>query len=111
LPPTHVAAAFERLDRAEAVFGPTDDGGYYLVGLTRPRPRLLREVRMSTPTVLRDTLALAQQDGVRTALLPPWYDVDTIADLHRLDAELRDGAADRAPYTRAFLLRQGVPSP
>src|SRR5690348_2713691 len=46
LPPTHVAAAFERLDQAEAVFGPTDDGGYYLVGLTKPRPRLLREVRM-----------------------------------------------------------------
>src|SRR5947207_4892069 len=47
LPLAYLAAAFELLDRHEAVFGPTDDGGYYLVGLTRPRPRLLREVRMS----------------------------------------------------------------
>src|SRR5207245_11563285 len=56
LPAACLSEAFDLLDRQEAVFGPTDDGGYYLVGLTRPRPTLLREVRMSTPRGLRDLL-------------------------------------------------------
>ncbi len=42
---------------------------------------------MSTPTVLRDTLAVAERLGLRTALIDPWYDIDTIADLHRLRAD------------------------
>jgi len=85
------------------VFGPCDDGGYYLVGLTRPQPRLLREVQMSTPSVLRDTLALAEQEGLRVALLPLWYDVDTVQELGRLQLELRAAAGGTALHTRAML--------
>src|SRR5262249_35081740 len=64
LPAAYVAHAFERLQTADVVLGPCEDGGYYLIGLKRPRPRLLREVRMSTPHVLRDTLALAEAEGL-----------------------------------------------
>ena len=85
------------------MFGPCDDGGYYLVGLTRPQPRLLREVQMSTPSVLRDTLALAEQEGLRVALLPLWYDVDTVQELGRLQLELRAAAGGIALHTRAML--------
>jgi rSAM/selenodomain-associated transferase 1 len=103
LPAAAVAEAFVRLeDGADVVLGPCDDGGYYLIGLRAPQPRLLREVPMSTPTVLRDTLTLAVALGLRVALLPRWYDVDTADDLARLRAELR-AAADVAPRTRAFL--------
>jgi glycosyltransferase A (GT-A) superfamily protein (DUF2064 family) len=105
LPPAQVAGAFAALDGADVVLGPCEDGGYYLIGLKRPQPRLLREVPMSTPHVLRDTLALAEQAGLRVALLAPWYDVDTAQELDRLRADLAYQAPGIAPHTRAFLAR------
>jgi hypothetical protein len=105
LPVDHLIAAFEALsDRTEVVLGPSDDGGYYLIGLRRPAPRLLREVRMSTPFVTADTLALAEEEGLHVALLPAWYDVDDAASLARLVNELIDAPLDVAPHTRTFLL-------
>jgi rSAM/selenodomain-associated transferase 1 len=104
LPATYVAMAFEALDaEADLVIGPCDDGGYYLIGLKRPQPRLFRDVEMSTPDVVRDTLALATALGLRVALLPPWYDVDTVAELERLSAELTTSVTGSARHTRAFL--------
>src|SRR5574341_2393969 len=88
LPAEYLGRAFAMLDDADVVFGPCDDGGYYLIGLTRPQPRLLREVQMSTPNVLKDTLAVAQAEGLRVALLPTWYDVDTVAEWDRVRREL-----------------------
>jgi rSAM/selenodomain-associated transferase 1 len=111
LPVAYVSEAFSRLQEgADVVLGPCDDGGYYLIGLKQPQPRLLREVQMSTPTVLRDTLAIAEELGLRVALLPTWYDVDTAAELQRLRQELATLSADDgsspARYTRAFLETQ-----
>lgn len=109
LPPPYISAAFDRLDDgADVALGPSDDGGYYLIGLTRPQPRLLREVPMSTPAVLRTTLDLAAQEGLQVGLTPRWYDVDTIAELQRLRAELSSHTSgaevpELAPHTRAFL--------
>jgi rSAM/selenodomain-associated transferase 1 len=103
LPAAYLRDAFALLDCHDLVLGPSDDGGYYLVGLTRPQPRLFREVTMSTPAVLRDTLAVAGELALRTALLPPWYDVDTAAELQRLRAELQVAGAGTAPHTRRFL--------
>jgi hypothetical protein len=104
LPPSYVQEAFARLDGgADVVLGPAEDGGYYLIGLRAPQPRLLREVPMSTPTVLADTLALARELGLRAELLPLWYDVDTSAELRRLAEGLLDAPPEVAPCTRAFL--------
>ena len=104
LPGEYLHEAFARLERgADLVLGPSDDGGYYLIGLRAPQPRLVREVPMSTPTVLADTLALAEELRLRAELLPPWYDVDTAAELVRLAAQLRAAPPDVAPHTRAAL--------
>jgi rSAM/selenodomain-associated transferase 1 len=103
LPSAYVAQAFDALDDADVTLGPCEDGGYYLIGVRHPQPRLLREVRMSTPNVLRDTLALAEQVGLRVSLLPKWYDVDTVRDLNCLRDELRAEADGVAPHTREFL--------
>ncbi|MFQ5576697.1 MAG: TIGR04282 family arsenosugar biosynthesis glycosyltransferase [Anaerolineae bacterium] len=103
LPPAHLQAAFDALaGETDVALGPSDDGGYYLIGLKRPAPRLLRGVTMSTPTVLRDTLALAADAGLRVHLLPPWYDVDDPTSLARLQAELAHAPPDTAPHTRVF---------
>lgn len=103
LPAGYLAQTFDLLDRADLVLGPCDDGGYYLIGLNQPRPRLLRDVAMSTPTVTRDTLALARVEGLQAAQLPVWYDVDTVADFQRLAADLDRLPADIAPFTRRCL--------
>jgi uncharacterized protein len=104
LPAAYLERAFAALrDGADVTLGPSDDGGYYLIGVRRPAPRLLREVRMSTPTVLADTLALAAEQGLRVELLPAWYDVDAAADLTRLARELAGAPPEVAPRTRALL--------
>ena len=103
-PIENLRQAFRTLsDHTDVVLGPSADGGYYLIGLKQPAPRLLREVRMSTPTVLADTLALAQEERLRVALLPQWYDVDDLASLQQLITELQTAPSDAALHTRLFL--------
>jgi len=55
----HVAAAFHLLGRCDLVFGPAEDGGFWLVGAHHPRhlPPLFEQVRWSGPYALADTLA------------------------------------------------------
>lgn len=103
LPAAFVARAFALLDEHDLVLGPCDDGGYYLIGLRSPQPRVLRDVTMSTPHVVRDTLSIAAELGLHVALLPAWYDVDTAAELARLRAELRAAPPEVAAHTRRFL--------
>jgi rSAM/selenodomain-associated transferase 1 len=106
LPVSYLTTAFEVLSGdTDVVLGPCDDGGYYLIGLKRPIPRLLREVHMSTPNVTADTLALAAEEGLRVELLPMWYDVDDVTALTRLADEVQQNPADIARYTRTALLR------
>lgn len=103
LPSDYVARAFVELQSADVVVGPCQDGGYYLIGLQRPQPRLLREVQMSTPNVLRDTLAIAAQEGLCATVLPSWYDVDTVSEFARLQSELQFEKNGKARHTREFL--------
>jgi rSAM/selenodomain-associated transferase 1 len=69
--------------QAQVAVGPCPDGGYYLVGLGEPQPRLFQGPAWSSPTVLTDTLRLARQSGLKVHLLPPWPDIDTYVDLLR----------------------------
>jgi uncharacterized protein len=74
-----IRAAFRALGRADAVFGPAEDGGYWLVGFGPRRPaRPFANVRWSTPHALADTLANFR--GFRVALLRTLRDVDDAAD-------------------------------
>jgi rSAM/selenodomain-associated transferase 1 len=80
----HVAAAFAALGRADLVFGPATDGGYWLVGVRSPflLGGLFDAVRWSGPHALADTLANARRR--RIALLDPLDDVDDARDLRRI---------------------------
>jgi len=78
--PADIAAAFRALGRARAVFGPAEDGGYWLVGFgPRPPFAAFAGVRFSTEHALADTLRNCR--GCRTALLRRLRDVDSAADL------------------------------
>ena len=92
------------------VLGPAEDGGYYLIGLRQAHVRLFDEIAWSTPRVLAQTVERAREIGLEPLMLPMWYDVDDVAALQRLNAELlgeggRSDRADayRAPHTAAFL--------
>ena len=79
-----VAAAFRVLTRSDAVFGPSVDGGYWLVGLS-PRARrapAFDKVRWSTEVALADTVANLR--GYRVGYLRRLEDVDDAAGLRRL---------------------------
>jgi rSAM/selenodomain-associated transferase 1 len=104
LPVENLKAAFETLSgAADVVIGPSEDGGYYLIGLKQPAPSLLRCVKMSTPHVTADTLHLANEVGLQVELLPAWYDVDAADSLARLKCELYDGSAAVAAHTYRYL--------
>jgi glycosyltransferase A (GT-A) superfamily protein (DUF2064 family) len=86
------------------LFGPADDGGYYLVGTRRTSAyhRLFEDIPWSSPDTLAVTLHRARETGQQVSLLPPWHDVDTMGDLRRLARDLRRGVV-HAPTTAALL--------
>jgi rSAM/selenodomain-associated transferase 1 len=101
LPPALLEQAFLILERgkAEVVFGPNDDGGYYLVGMSGPAD-IFRDIPWSTPAVLEKSLTRVRAAGLCPALLPPWPDLDTIEDLDRAVARWVSGEV--TPPRRSF---------
>lgn len=78
----HLRGAFDALKGADAVFGPAEDGGYWLIGLSRKRaaPDLFDGVRWSTKHALADTLKTLPQD-FDLRMLERLHDIDEAADL------------------------------
>ena len=107
LPPALVRDAWCAVQEGEAdvVLGPAADGGWVLIAARAPLPRdCFDGVRWSCAQTLADTEAALLRAGLATARTEPWYDVDTLADLERLRAELREPAqAARAAKTAAAL--------
>ncbi|MDA0204050.1 MAG: TIGR04282 family arsenosugar biosynthesis glycosyltransferase [Acidobacteria bacterium] len=85
LPPGHIQAAFALLQNDnDAVLGPAEDGGYYLVGCRRPHPDMFRGVAWSSDETLAQTRSAFDAQGYQTHLTPLWHDVDVIEDVWRL---------------------------
>jgi uncharacterized protein len=105
LPSAHLDDAFAALSGTDVdvVLGPALDGGYYLIGASRPPGQVVTDVQMSTPTVLHDTLAVAAELGLRVHLAPTWHDVDTPADIQHLAR----ASSERLPATWPMLERLG----
>ena len=78
-----IAAGFAALKRHDAVIGPADDGGYWLIGLNAPAPRgLFEAVRWSTPDACADVEANLRAAGLaRIARLKTLRDIDEASDL------------------------------
>ena len=80
-----VAAAFELLDSVPVVIGPSEDGGFYLIGATREQVQTVSDIfheaiPWSTPQVLERVQALFGQAALPLALLPLKQDIDTYED-------------------------------
>jgi uncharacterized protein len=105
-----VGQAFDALGTHDLVLGPTPDGGYYLIGLSRLVPGLFRGVEWGSERVLEQTLERAAADAARVARLSPLGDLDTPADLVAMIA--RQLERRTAPATAAALAEFGLlPAP
>ena len=87
------------------VLGPSDDGGYYLIGLKTLHRELFDRIEWSTARVLDQTVQRAHEISLEVKLLPTGYDVDDDLSLRRLQRELLSNRAlnNIAPHTRDFL--------
>ena len=104
LPLDHFKQALTLLKDHDLVLGPAFDGGYYLIGLKRLIPELFVDIPWSTDQVLRLTQEKAKGIGLTTALLEPWRDVDTLADLQAL-IETCNAEAKKPKNDRVFSSR------
>jgi uncharacterized protein len=107
----HLAAgvlesAFETLTGHDVVVGPSQDGGYYLVGAKAVHPALFDGDGMGTQSALEALLARARGLRLSVGFTPPFYDIDVEDDLARLATELRLAPA-RAPRTAVWLKQWG----
>jgi rSAM/selenodomain-associated transferase 1 len=105
LPLAHLqrAAACLTVPGIDVVLGPSEDGGYYLIGLRHLYPELFEDMVWSTAQVYAETVRRAEACGLTVASLPPWFDVDTPAELERLRDTLIRGPESSGSFTRRFL--------
>lgn len=109
LPNTYLEQALDLIatPQIDVVLGPSEDGGYYLIGLHHPHRELFEDIPWSTAHVIPETLRRAEEKGLMVACLAPWYDVDTPEDLKRLKTSLEEIEAGQASHTRRFFVEQG----
>lgn len=107
LPMKVLNSSYQALNQSDAVLGPSDDGGFYLLGLKRCSPGLLSDIRWSQSDTFVQTLARLKQASMSVAVIEPWFDVDTPQDLVRLRTLIRAGAI-YAPSTEATFKSTGL---
>ncbi len=81
LSPHHIGQAFAQLHTHDVVIGPSEDGGYYLIGLRTPIADLFVDIDWGTENVFQSTMEIAAAAELRVSVLPQLRDVDLPADL------------------------------
>jgi rSAM/selenodomain-associated transferase 1 len=104
LPPEYLQQAGDALRGADAVLGPCEDGGFYLLGLRRCPSGLLAGISWSQADTFAQTQSKLKIAGLSVNVLPTWFDVDRPEDLLRLKAMIAAGQF-RAAKTEEVLAR------
>lgn len=76
---SHLEKAFDSLEKNDVVFGPSKDGGYYLLGMNQLHPELFMEIDWSTERVLEQSIEKVKSSKIQ--LLEELNDIDNIEDL------------------------------
>ena len=76
-----VEEAFTTLEDSDVVIGPAYDGGYYLIGLKKPRALLFLEMAWGKDTVMKETRERIKKAGLRFKELPRKRDIDIFPDV------------------------------
>ena len=69
------------MNELPTVFGPAEDGGYYLIGLSKWIEAPFKNKPWSQPNLLEVTLAELKRDSIGYHLLETLNDIDTYEDL------------------------------
>ncbi|MDD5408721.1 MAG: TIGR04282 family arsenosugar biosynthesis glycosyltransferase [Candidatus Omnitrophica bacterium] len=102
LPAKYIKEAYGRLDKSDIVLGPSQDGGYYLIGLKEPCGMLFKGIKWGSETVFDNTVKNAENTGKKLSILEKWYDVDDYAGLALLKKDL-EKEKKSAPCVRKLL--------
>lgn len=95
LPVSFVEEAFRQIEDPYSItIGPSEDGGYYLLGMNEFYPQLFRDMTYSHDQVFNETVSRAGQTSASLNVLPVWYDVDTPDTLQKLLLDLEDCEQD-----------------
>lgn len=99
-----ITQAFEALGSHDVVVGPTTDGGYHLIAMTRPHPEVFVGMPWSTPRLLARTIVQVKASQLRLHQLEPIEDLDTPDDAQRYRerARAQRGTSATARYLRSF---------
>lgn len=79
----HIEKAFAELEEHDVVLGPSEDGGYYLLGMRKYIPELFSGMSWSTENLYRETLETIRTLKLSFAELEMLNDIDTIDDLNK----------------------------
>ncbi len=81
----YINNAFQALkNRNDIVIGPTNDGGYALIGMRKPHPALFKNIPWSTPEVISKTIEAIRKERKKYTLLPEVIDIDDYNDLVKI---------------------------
>lgn len=75
--------AFDRLKEFDLVIGPSEDGGYYLLGMNRLNESLFEDIEWSTESVYESTIEKANKKELNVFELPILNDIDNLEDLKK----------------------------
>ncbi|REG89829.1 TIGR04282 family arsenosugar biosynthesis glycosyltransferase [Winogradskyella sediminis] len=78
---THIMNGLKALEANDVVFGPAEDGGYYLVGMSQLEASVFTNKPWSQPHLLTETLQELQKNNVSVSTLDTLNDIDTYEDL------------------------------
>lgn len=100
IPDYCLAQAHQQLANGNDVIGPSDDGGYYLLGLQASQAALFHNMQWGVSSVLDQTLQTADQLELNFSMLEELNDIDEWSDLQK--------AAPQIPTLMRFLEREGL---
>ena|SRR5438270_5520118 len=112
VPLAYIEQAFHALQNADVVLGPATDGGYYLLGCAGSVPGIFQAIPWGSSQVLDSTMEAIARGRYRFAILPPWYDVDTLDDWRMLKghvAAMRQAGFDPEIVHTERLLQEPIP--
>ncbi len=101
----HLQKAFSILERKDVVFGPTVDGGYYLVGMKTPHIEVFHKQSYGHGKVLENTSRYLREHGITMGYIPKLSDMDVPEDLKRFKERMRTDKRLQQTMTGRYLMR------
>ena len=95
--------AYQLLSQGKNVIGPSEDGGYYLIGLNQAYPELFSNISWGTEVVLNETIEVADNNTIELNQLAHSFDIDRWSDITQ--------AVELIPQLKRYLVSQGLLEP